>query len=184
MRTSARGAFTIKRGTVPVLSSHCPHRVTARVELTDRTDEPLGTRACRVSACRPDAVREVAPLGLHDAVALPTDRSTQQRRHPVGEDDDSQRTVEEVCRALDGLPLAIELAAARTRILPVHEIARRLDDRFALLRDPTRNLPERQSTLRAALAWTYDLLFPDDQRGLWAIAYFTGDAPSRPSKRC
>ena len=124
-----------------------------------------------------EAVLELAPLGLPDAIALFTDRSTAQRPHAVGEDADSQRTVEEVCRALDGLPLAIELAAARTRVLPVHEIARRLDDRFALLRDPTRNLPARQTTLRAALTWSYDLLFPDDQRGLWAIASFTGGAP-------
>ena len=124
-----------------------------------------------------EAVLELAPLGLPDAIALFTDRATAQRPHAVGEDADSQRTVEEVCRALDGLPLAIELAAARTRVLPVHEIARRLDDRFALLRDPTRNLPARQTTLRAALTWSYDLLFPDDQRGLWAIASFTGGAP-------
>ena len=85
--------------------------------------------------------------------------------------------VEQICRSLDGLPLAIELAAARTRVLPVHEIARRLDDRFALLRDPTSQLPARQTALRAALSWSYDLLFPDDQRGLWALATFPGGAP-------
>ena len=124
-----------------------------------------------------ESVLALAPLNLADAVKLFTDRSTQQRPHAAGEDDDGRRTVEEVCRALDGLPLAIELAAARTRVLPVHEIARRLDDRFSLLRDPTRNLPARQTTLRAALTWSYDLLFPDDQRGLWAIASFTGGAP-------
>ena len=124
-----------------------------------------------------EAVLDLRPLELADAVALFTDRSTRQRPDATGDDDDSHRTVEEVCRALDGLPLAIELAAARTRVLPIHEIARRLDDRFALLRDPTRNPPTRQTTLRAALAWSYDLLFPDDQRGLWAIAAFTGGAP-------
>ena len=58
------------------------------------------------------------------------------QRPYAADDDETRRTVEGVCRALDGLPLAIELAAARTRVLPVHEIARRLDDRFALLRDP------------------------------------------------
>jgi tetratricopeptide (TPR) repeat protein len=73
--------------------------------------------------------------------------------------------------------LAIELAAARTRVLPLHEIARRLEDRFALLRDPNSPLPSRRSTLLAALTWSYDLLFPDDQRGLWALAAFTGGAP-------
>ena len=123
-----------------------------------------------------ELVLDLAPLALADSVALFTARAAAQRPSPV-DDDATRRTVEEVCRALDGLPLAIELAAARTRVLPVHEIARRLDDRFALLRDPTSHLPERQSTLRAALAWSYDLLFPDDQRGLWAVAACAGGAP-------
>ena len=82
-----------------------------------------------------------------------------------------------MCRALDGLPLAIELAAARAKVLSVQEIARRLDDRFTLLHDPTSRLPARQRTLRAAIGWSYDLLFPDDQRGLWALACFSGGAP-------
>ena len=56
------------------------------------------------------------------------------------------------------------------------EIARRLDDRFAVLRDPTSHRPARRRALRAAIAWSYDLLFPDDQRGLWALATFAGGA--------
>jgi predicted ATPase/DNA-binding SARP family transcriptional activator len=119
---------------------------------------------------------DLGPLDLTDAVTLFTDRATAHRPYP-SDDEETRRTVEEVCRSLDGLPLAIELAAARTRVLPVSEIARRLDDRFALLRDPASHLPPRQSTLRAALDWSYDLLFPDDQRGLWALASFTGGAP-------
>ena len=115
------------------------------------------------------------PLTLADSVALFTDRAAAQRPDQA-DDEDTRATVEAVCRSLDGLPLAIELAAARTKVLPVHEIARRLEDRFALLRDPTSHLPPRQSTLRAAVAWSYDLLFPDDQRGLWALAAFTGGA--------
>ncbi|HET7820262.1 MAG TPA: tetratricopeptide repeat protein, partial [Ornithinibacter sp.] len=111
-----------------------------------------------------------------DSVALFGERAAAQRPY-AADDVETRRTVEEVCRSLDGLPLAIELAAARPRVLPVHEIARRLEDRFALLRDPTSHLPARQTTLRAALAWSYDLLFPDDQRGLWALAAFAGGAP-------
>ena len=121
-------------------------------------------------------VLDLAPLDLSDAVTLFADRAAAQRAYP-SDDEESRRTVEGVCRSLDGLPLAIELAAARTRVLPVDEIARRLDDRFALLRDPVSHLPARRSTLHAALAWSYDLLFPDDQRGLWALAAFTGGAP-------
>ena len=86
-------------------------------------------------------------------------------------------TVESVCRSLDGLPLAIELAAARTRTMSVDEIGRRLDDRFALLRDPTSRRPDRQRALEAAISWSYELLFPDDQRGLWALGCFADGAP-------
>ena len=110
----------------------------------------------------------LAPLADDDAVALFTARA--HRAAGTGPD------VLPLCRALDGLPLAIELAAARTRVLSVPEILRRLDDRFALLADPTARGPERRRTLAAALAWSYDLLFPDDQRGLWALAAFPAGA--------
>ena len=99
-------------------------------------------------------------------------------------DAETRPVVEEVCRSLDGLPLAIELAAARVKALSVHEIARRLDDRFPLLSDPTSHRPERQRALRAAIAWSYDLLFPDDQRGLWALACFAGGARWPRSSTC
>ncbi|MGH3898249.1 MAG: BTAD domain-containing putative transcriptional regulator [Pseudonocardiaceae bacterium] len=59
-----------------------------------------------------------------------------------------------ICRRLDGLPLALELAAARVRVLPVHELAARLDDRFRLLATSTRNAPARQQTLRAVVDWS------------------------------
>ncbi|GIF63816.1 SARP family transcriptional regulator [Asanoa ishikariensis] len=116
------------------------------------------------------------PLTLADSITLFTERATQQRRSLVV-DADTRRSIAQVCRALDGLPLAIELAGARAKALSIDEIARRLDDRFALLVDPTSRRPERRRTLRAAIAWSYDLLFPDDQRGLWAFACFAGGAP-------
>ena len=83
----------------------------------------------------------------------------------------------DLCRSLDGLPLVIELAAARTKTLSVEEITRRLDDRFAVLSDPTSRRPERRRSLRSTIRWSYELLFPDDQRGLWALATFAGGAP-------
>jgi predicted ATPase/DNA-binding SARP family transcriptional activator len=116
------------------------------------------------------------PLTLADSVALFSQRAAHQRRSFVL-DGDTGQIVEAVCRSLDGLPLAIELAAARVKALSVHEIARRLVDRFTLLNDPTSHRPARQRTLRAAIGWSYDLLFPDDQRGLWALACFSGGAP-------
>jgi non-specific serine/threonine protein kinase len=73
-------------------------------------------------------------------------------------------SVAAICRRLDGLPLAIELAAVRARALSVEQIARGLNDRFRLLRGGLRTVPQRQQTLEAALAWSYDLLPPDEQR--------------------
>ena len=67
--------------------------------------------------------------------------------------------------------------AARTRTLSVEEITRRLDDRFRALADPTSRRPERRRALRSTIGWSYELLFPDDQRGLWALAIFAGGAP-------
>ncbi|MCW3010230.1 MAG: transcriptional activator domain [Solirubrobacterales bacterium] len=121
-----------------------------------------------------EAVLQLAPLPLHEAVDLFTRRAVRRNRSTPEEGDDA---VEELCRALDGLPLAIELAAARTRTLSVAEIRRRLDDRFSVLSDPTSRRPERLRALRATIRWSYELLFPDDKRGLWALATFAGDAP-------
>ena len=96
------------------------------------------------------------------------------RARAASEADDA---VHELCRSLDGLPLAIELAAARTKTLSIEEITRRLDDRFSVLSDPTSRRPERRRALKSTIRWSYDLLFPDDQRGLWALATFAGGAP-------
>ena len=61
--------------------------------------------------------------------------------------------------------------------MSLEDISRRLDDRFAVLSDPTSRHPERRRSLRSTIRWSYDLLFPDDQRGLWALATFAGGAP-------
>jgi predicted ATPase/DNA-binding SARP family transcriptional activator len=113
-----------------------------------------------------EAVHELEPLGVEQAVDLFTRRAARPGDDPT-----------ELCRALDGLPLAIELAAARTRTLTVEEITRRLDNRFSVLSDPASRKPRRRRALRATIGWSYDLLFPDDKRGLWALATFAGGAP-------
>ena len=82
--------------------------------------------------------------------------------------------VEEVCRHLDGLPLAVELAAARVRVMSVAEIARRLDDRFALLRGGARDAPERHQTLHAVVDWSWNLLEPAERAAMRALSVFPG----------
>ena len=82
--------------------------------------------------------------------------------------------VADLCRRLDGIPLAIELSAARLRVLGVAEIRAKLDDRFRLLTGGSRTALPRQQTLRATIQWSYDLLVPEEQRFLRALAAFTG----------
>ena len=80
----------------------------------------------------------------------------------------------EICRRLDGLPLAIELAAAQAGLLGPCELLSRLERRLDLLADGPRDLPPRQQTLRGAIAWSYDLLTPDERRAFAWLGVFTG----------
>jgi len=80
----------------------------------------------------------------------------------------------EICRRLDGLPLAIELAAARSRMLPPQAMLARLDRRLQLLTSGGRDLPARQQTLQGTIDWSYDLLEPDEQTLFARMAVFAG----------
>jgi len=82
--------------------------------------------------------------------------------------------VAEICRRLDGLPLAIELAAARVRLLPPQALLARLDDKMGLLTGGARDLPERQRTLRSTLDWSFDLLSASEQTLLARVGVFAG----------
>lgn len=82
--------------------------------------------------------------------------------------------LQEICIRLDGVPLALELAAARTKVLTVEQIAARLDDRFSLLTAGARTTLPRQQTLRALLDWSFDLLSPAEQRFFRRLAVFRG----------
>jgi predicted ATPase/DNA-binding SARP family transcriptional activator len=161
-----------------VILDNCEHVVDAAAALAGRLlDAAPGLRILCTSQAPLDVdgetVFELTPLELPDAVELFT-RRARRRDAPAGAADDA---VHDLCRSLDGLPLAIELAAARTKTLSIEEITRRLDDRFSVLSDPTSRRPQRRRALKATILWSYELLFPDDQRGLWALATFAGGAP-------
>jgi predicted ATPase/DNA-binding SARP family transcriptional activator len=124
-----------------------------------------------------------APLGLssESVYLLPeldlatTAELFRQRARAVRPDADLPAdAVRELCGRLDGLPLAAELAAARVRIMSVAEIARRLDDRFALLRGGARDAPRRHRTLDAVIDWSWNLLDPAGQAAMRALSVFPG----------
>jgi predicted ATPase len=159
-----------------LILDNCEQVVDAAADLAVRLlDAAPGLRVLCTSQVPLDVdgevVFELAPLSLSDSMELFARRAGTQRRQPAPE-----HVIADLCRALDGLPLAIELAAARTRTLSVEEITRRLDDRFGILSDPTSRRPERRRALKATIRWSYELLFPDDQRGLWALATSAGGA--------
>src|SRR5262249_52983216 len=83
--------------------------------------------------------------------------------------------VAQVCHRLDGIPLAIELAAARGKVLSVEQITARLDDRFRLLTGGSRTALPRHQTLRAAMAWSHDLLAEPERLVLRRLGVFAGE---------
>jgi predicted ATPase/DNA-binding SARP family transcriptional activator len=173
---------SFKDASAVVILDNCEHVIDAAAALVVRLlDAAPGLRILCTSQIPLDVdgevVFELAPLTLSDGVELFTRRAAAQRRGRAAPPD--SETVRDLCRSLDGLPLAIELAAARTKTLSVEEITRRLDHRFLVLADPTSRKPERRRSLRSTISWSYDLLFPDDQRGLWAMATFADGAPLR-----
>src|SRR5215472_3992135 len=122
-----------------------------------------------------------APLGLSSEsvyllpeLDLPTTTELfEQRARAARPDADLPAdAVRELCARLDGLPLAAELAAARVRVMSVGEIARRLDDRFAVLRGGARDAPQRHRTLHAVIDWSWNLLDPAGQAAMRALSVF------------
>ena len=110
-----------------------------------------------------------------EAVALFVERATAVRPD-FAVTNDNAPAVAEICVRLDGLPLAIELAAARIRILTPQAMLARLENRLGLLSAGSRDLPERQQTLRGAIAWSHDLLDEADRTLFACLATFVGSA--------
>ncbi|MFJ9720072.1 AfsR/SARP family transcriptional regulator [Streptomyces sp. NPDC101213] len=124
--------------------------------------EPLGVPG--------ELLRPVEPLPEPAALRLLAERGAAAR--PGFRVDDDPEACAEICRRLDGLPLAIELAAARLRVLSPRQIADRLDDRFRLLTSGSRTVLPRQQTLRAVVDWSWDLLDEDEREVLGRLSVF------------
>ena len=127
--------------------------------------EPLGVPG--------EVLVPVGPLALPAAVELFADRARAVRPGFTA-DGHTRPVIDDICRRLDGLPLAVELAAARLRSLTLATLAERLDDRFRLLTVGARTALPRQQTLRAVVDWSYDLLFEDERRLFARLSVFAG----------
>ena len=122
---------------------------------------------------------KTAPIELlvkSPAVALFLERATALRSGGPQMDEAEIRTVAEICARLDGLPLSIELAAARTRVLPLAALLERVRDPLQLLAGGPRDLPMRQRALRATLDWSHNLLDPEQQKLFRRMSVFVGGA--------
>ena len=121
----------------------------------------------------PESASSLTMLEQNEAVTLFVERARAVRPGFIVTEANAS-TVSELCRQLDGLPLAIELAAARLKILSPDALLAHMTDRLRLLRGGARDLPARQQTMRDTIAWSYDLLGPEDQRLFRALAVFSG----------
>jgi predicted ATPase len=126
--------------------------------------EPLATPADDLAADE---------MARFPSVRLFLDRGRAARRD-LAADATDMRTIGRICRELDGLPLAIELAAARAKVLSVDDIAGRLDDRLRFLRSSRRLVAPRHQTLRATIDWSYEALVSDERDLLAGLSVFSG----------
>jgi predicted ATPase/class 3 adenylate cyclase len=165
-------SFSTKRSLIAI--DNCEHLVSVVAELVDglvrgcpgvvvvaSSRERLGLQAERIY--------DVPPMGIGDGHALFVERASAVL--PGFQPDEH---VEAICEAVDQLPLAIELAAARVRALSMPAIHERLGERLELLASRNRDVEERQRTLEATLGWSYDLLENDEQRVLRGLSVFAG----------
>lgn len=174
-RTDLVGRIVDQIGTAPALLilDNCEHLVEAVADLVQvlvtrtpalrvltTTRAPLGIGAERVY--------QLPQLGLDDAAELFVERASAAR--PGARLDDAE--VRALVDRLDGLPLAVELAAAKVRVMSVAEISRRLENRFALLSGGSRDVPERHQTLLAVIDWSWNLLDEPERAALRRLSIF------------
>ncbi|MGR6918868.1 BTAD domain-containing putative transcriptional regulator [[Actinomadura] parvosata] len=155
-----------------------------RILATSR--EPLGITGEVLWQVEPLALpapaADAAETGASPAVRLLRDRAELVRKD-IGSDAATLATMARICRALDGIPLAIELAAARLRTMTVDQLARRLDDRFRLLTSGSRTALARHKTLRAVVDWSWDLLSEGERGVLRRLSVFSGGASLEAAER-
>ncbi len=173
-----------------VILDNCEHLVVACAELADAIirgcpDVVLMTSSREALSVPGEHVVQIGPLALpapaeqvtadvalrHSAVRLFADRA-RAASATFAMTDENAAAVVGICRRLDGIPLAIELAAPRVKMLSPDQILNRLDDRFRILTDGARTAPPRQQTLRATIDWSYQLLSASEKGLLERLSIF------------
>ncbi|MEV8444144.1 BTAD domain-containing putative transcriptional regulator [Actinosynnema sp. NPDC051121] len=165
------------------------HRVLGecrRLRILATSREPLGITGEALWLVEPLALpaddADPAAIEAAPAVRLLRDRASAVRKD-LAVDADALATMVRVCRALDGMPLAIELAAARLRTMSLDQLATRLDDRFRLLTGGSRTALPRHRTLRAMVDWSWELLTDPERVVLRRLSVFSGGASLEAAER-
>ena len=157
-----------------------------RLRILATSREPLGITGEALWQVEPLALPGASPgsgeIESSPAVRLLRDRAGAVRKD-LGGDARTWSTMARICRALDGMPLAIELAAARLRTMTIEQLASRLDDRFRLLTSGSRTALPRHKTLRAVVDWSWELLTDAERTVLRRLSVFSGGASLEAAER-
>src|SRR5215472_11638137 len=182
-----------------LILDNCEHVIEAAAKFADRvlrecrrlrilatSREPLGITGEALWLVEPLALPEgdASPgeIASSPAVRLLRDRAGAVRKD-LGVDEHILPTMVRICRALDGMPLAIELAAARLRTMSIEQLANRLDDRFRLLTSGSRTALPRHKTLRAVVDWSWELLTDAERTVLRRLSVFSGGVSLEAAER-
>ncbi len=174
-----------------LLLDNCEHLVESVAALVSRilseapfvsvvatSREPLAVAGEQVWSVEPLSTAAENAVSPADLIAIPAAALFVARARAADPgfvvDDTTAPVIVEICRRLDGIPLAIELAAARVRAIGVAELAHRLDERFVLLKAMRRGSDPRHRTMHDALSWSYDMLDPDERELFTALSVFAG----------
>jgi predicted ATPase len=184
----------LKQKSLLLILDNCEHVITEAVTLTDAllrdcpnvrilttSREPLrvaGEQTYRLPSLRIPTVKEIVGLTAGEAAQYPAVILFAERGQAIDREfalsDDNASIIAEICRRLDGIPLAIELAAARVNILSMRALSQKLDQRLQILASRDRTAPPRHQTMRALIDWSYNLLMPPEQRLFEYLSVFAG----------
>ncbi|WP_344950305.1 BTAD domain-containing putative transcriptional regulator [Sphaerisporangium flaviroseum] len=189
----------VRERAILLILDNCEHVIEAAAAFADRllgecrslrivatSREPLGITGEVLWQVEPLALpakgADPSQVGSSPAVRLLRDRADLVRKD-IGSDALTLSAMARICRALDGVPLAIELAAARLRTMSIDQLAHRLDDRFRLLTSGSRTALPRHKTLRAVVDWSWDLLTAAERGVLRRLSVFSGGASLEAAER-